>query len=227
LTKLNGPVHFVETMPISTAAALTDPPTQQRKRRQVLDAAAGLFMAQGYGATSMDAVARAAGVSKATLYAYFAGKDELFAAIVGEACTRHAEASGAGHGVDEEDVRDALGAIGGSYLAFLFRDEVMAIYRIVMAEGPRFPELGHAFFESGPRKIIAWLSGWMRQRQEAGALGAGEPETMAEQFLALLRTSGFMRRILGLPDAEPGIVRTVDAAVGTFMAAFGPPLSRR
>jgi TetR/AcrR family transcriptional repressor of mexJK operon len=221
LTKLNGPVHFVETMPTSATATLPDPPAQQRKRRQVLDAAAGLFMAQGYGATSMDAVARAAGVSKATLYAYFAGKDELFAAIVGEACTRHAEASGAGHGEDEEDVRMALAAIGRSYLDFLFRDDVMAIYRIVMAEGPRFPELGHAFFQSGPRRIIGWLSGWMRDRQGAGALGQGEPEMMAEQFLALLRTSGFMRRILGLPDGEPGIARTVDAAVETFVAAFG------
>lgn len=209
-------------MPTHATAALPDPPTQQRKRRQVLDAAAGLFMTQGYGATSMDAVSRAAGVSKATLYAYFAGKDELFAAIVGEACTRHAEASGAGPGEDEEDVRAALSAIGRSYLAFLFRDDVMAIYRIVMAEGPRFPELGHAFFQSGPRRIIGWLSGWMARRQEGGALAPGEPEMMAEQFLALLRTSGFMLRILGLPAAEPGIGRTVDTAVSTFVAAFGP-----
>jgi TetR/AcrR family transcriptional repressor of mexJK operon len=207
-------------MPTHSTAALPDPPTQQRKRRQVLDAAAGLFMAQGYGATSMDAVARAAGVSKATLYAYFAGKDELFAAIVGEACSRHAEASGGAHGEDEADLRAALVAIGRSYLAFLFRDDVMAIYRVVMAEGPRFPELGHAFFQSGPRKIIAWLSGWMAERQAQGALSEGEPEMMAEQFLALLRTSGFMRRILGLPEVEPGIARTVDAAVGTFLGAF-------
>jgi TetR/AcrR family transcriptional repressor of mexJK operon len=203
-------------------ALFAEPPSQQRKRRQVLDAAAGLFMAQGYGATSMDAVARAAGVSKATLYAYFAGKDELFAAIVGEACTRHAEASGAGHGEDAADVRAALGAIGRSYLAFLVRDDVMAIYRVVMAEGPRFPELGHAFFASGPRKILAWLSGWVRQRQAQGALGLGEAEMMAEQFLALLRTSGFMRRILGLPEEKTSIDATVDAAVATFLAAFGP-----
>lgn len=214
-------------MPTHSTAALPDPPTQQRKRRQVLDAAAGLFMAQGYGATSMDAVARAAGVSKATLYAYFAGKDELFAAIVGEVCSRHAEASGGAHDEDEEDLRAALAAIGRSYLSFLFRDDVMAIYRVVMAEGPRVPELGHAFFQSGPRKIIAWLSGWMAERQAQGTLAEGEPEMMAEQFLALLRTSGFMRRILGLPETEPGIARTVDAAVCTFIAAFGAAGQRR
>lgn len=214
-------------MPTDAIATVAPPPAQQRKRRQVLDAAAELFMAQGYGATSMDAVAAQARVSKATLYAYFAGKDELFAAMVGEACARHAEASGEGRGEDQEDVRAALAAIGRSYLAFLFRDDVMAIHRVVMAEGPRFPELVEAFFQSGPKKIIAWLSGWMRGRQERGALGQGEPEMMAEQFLALLRTSGFMRRILGLPeDGEGEVARTVEAAVRTFLAAYGPGCGR-
>ena len=57
--------------------------------RLVLDAATALFMAQGYGAVSMDAIARAAGVSKATLYAHFSSKDQLFATIIGEACRQN------------------------------------------------------------------------------------------------------------------------------------------
>lgn len=208
------------TLPDTTA---TVPHAQQRKRRQVLDAAASLFMAHGYGPTSMDAVARAAGVSKATLYAYFSGKDALFAAIVGEACARHAEAGGCNPAEEHDDAARALAAIGRSYLDFLFRDDVMAIYRVVMAEGARVPELGHGFFESGPRMLIASLTGWMKGRQAQGSLGAGEPEAMAEQFLALLRTSAFLRRMLGLPDEDPrSIPRSVDAAVATFLAAFGP-----
>ena len=69
-----------------SATAELRPDSESPKRQLVLDAAASLFMAHGYGAVSMDAVARAAGVSKATLYAYFSSKDQLFATIIGEAC---------------------------------------------------------------------------------------------------------------------------------------------
>lgn len=214
-------------MPNAAHVLVSSASAPQRKRRQVLDAASSLFMAQGYGATSMDAVAREAGVSKATLYAYFSGKDALFAAIVGEACSRHAEAGETGHAEDAADVAEALREIGRGYLSFLFRQDVLAIWRVVMAEGPRFPELGRAFFESGPMRLLGWFSGWVRRRQEAGALGQGEPMVMAEQFLALLRTSAFMRRMLGLPAADDAaseaaaIEASVEAAVATFLAAFG------
>src|SRR5271157_6368560 len=67
-----------------TAELKTD--SESPKHQLVLDAAATLFMAHGYGAISMDAIARAAGVSKATLYAHFSSKDLLFATIVREAC---------------------------------------------------------------------------------------------------------------------------------------------
>ncbi len=215
-------------MPNAGHALASTQSAPQRKRRQVLDAASSLFMAQGYGATSMDAVARAAGVSKATLYAYFSGKDALFAAIVGEACSRHAAAGEGGHANDAADVGAALGAIGRGYLAFLFREDVLAIWRVVMAEGPRFPELSRAFFESGPLRLLTWLAGWMRARQGEGALAPGDPTVMAEQFLALLRTSAFMRRMLGLPVTEAAMAEekaieaAVDAAIATFLAAFGP-----
>ena len=88
-------------------------------------------------------------------------------------------------------------------------------------------KLGRAFFESGPMQLLGWFSGWVRRRQEAGALGQGEPMVMAEQFLALLRTSAFMRRMLGLPAADDAaseaaaIEASVEAAVATFLAAFG------
>jgi len=68
-------------------------PTTARspKAEQVLEAASSIFCEQGYGSASMDAIARQAGVSKATLYAHFAGKDQLFAAIVGAACRSHSQ----------------------------------------------------------------------------------------------------------------------------------------
>ncbi|MFQ3622455.1 MAG: TetR/AcrR family transcriptional regulator [Acetobacteraceae bacterium] len=197
-------------------------PASQRKRRAVTEAAARLFMRQGYGATSMDAVARAAGVSKATLYAYFDGKDALFAAIVGEACARQAEGGHCAFASASGDLRDRLGEVGRSYLSFLLRDEVLAIHRVVLAEGPRFPELGRAFFEAGPRRMVAWLAGELRLLQHQGRLRAGDPTLAAEQFLSLLRPSAFLRRLLGVPpEPDPAeIDRVVAAAVETFLRSW-------
>ncbi|WP_297854953.1 TetR/AcrR family transcriptional regulator [Elioraea sp.] len=195
----------------------------QRKRRQVMEAAARLFMAQGYGATSMDAIAREAGVSKATLYAYFQGKDALFAAIVGEACERHAEGRPCCLTDHEGDLAGALAALGEGYLSFLCREEVMAIQRVVLAEGSRFPELGRAFYESGPRRMIQWVAGWFAALQRQGRLRPGDPAVAAEQFLALQRGSALMRRMLGVPPAPDAaeIRAVVAAAVETFLRAWG------
>src|SRR4029450_2275726 len=80
------------------------------KAEQVLQAAGRIFREQGYGSASMDAIAREAGVSKATPYAHFAGKDQLFAAIVGAECRSHSQTLTAPD-IDRLDVREALVAI--------------------------------------------------------------------------------------------------------------------
>lgn len=213
--------HTVD-VPVATLTA------QQRKRTQVMEAATRLFMAQGYGATSMDAIAREAGVSKATLYAYFDGKDALFAAIVGDACERNADRRPCRPAGEEADLAATLADVGETYLSFLFRDEVVAIQRVVMAEGPRFPELGRAFYDSGPRRMVQWLAGWFEALQRQGRLRGGDVSVAAEQFLALQRGMVFMRRMLGVPPAPDAseIRAIVAAATDTFLRAWGVAPSR-
>jgi TetR/AcrR family transcriptional repressor of mexJK operon len=208
---------------VATALAVPAQPGTDRRRR-IVHAAASLIMAQGYGATSMDAVARAAGVSKATLYAHFGAKAQLFMTIVAEECARHGNGAGAGFGVAA--VPDALDAMGHAYLTLLFSDNAIAMYRVVMAEAHRFPELGQAFFDAAPRRIFARFGEWARARQAEGALDeAALPETMAEHFFALLRTSGFLRRLMALPPAPDGpeIDAMVAGAVHVFMRAYATP----
>lgn len=192
------------------------------KHRQMLEAAAELFMAHGYGSVSMDAVARTAGVSKATLYAHFESKERLFAKMVGEVCRRNT----AGEGMFPERVDDVvvvLRAIGGRGLRFLVQDRTLAIYRMVMAECARFPELGAAFMANGPQGFRDRLQTWLAAQTVSGRLVAGDGKIAAEHFMALIKSGLFMRATLGLPplpsDAE--IDSTVDAAVDTFMKAFG------
>lgn len=190
----------------------------------MIEAAAELFMAHGYEKVSMDAVARAANVSKATLYAHFTSKDMLFASIVGEACQRN-PALESGFPAEVSDIRAALTAIGTRVFTFLLQPQTLAIYRVAVAESGRFPELGRAFMENGPQRFLDRFSVWLAEQTAAGHLAVTDPLLAAEQFGALLRLTRFMRVTLGLDAAytETDIHATVNAAVNTFMKAFGPP----
>src|SRR5215475_5778703 len=100
------------------------------KKLAVLKAALRLFLEQGFGATSMDAIAREAGVSKATLYAHVKSKEELFAAITTSCASRQAvlhPAFEAGH----QDVRAELLSFARDHVALLLSPEGAAMYRIV------------------------------------------------------------------------------------------------
>ena len=192
------------------------------KRRAIMEAATDLFAARGYGAVSMDAIARAADVSKATLYAHFASKDSLFATIVQVACREHIMPEDAlpdgGAADSAEDVEAALLTIGGRMLRFFLRDRSLAIHRLVIAKSVRFPELGRALYENGPAACRDLLVAWMVRRP---ALTVSDPYIAAEQFIGLLRTGLFLRATLGLaPDpSEATIDAVVTAAVGAFMRA--------
>lgn len=193
------------------------------KRRAMLEAAAGLFMAEGYGAASMDAVARAAGVSKATLYAHFGAKDRLFAAIITEACQAMSDACSGEAGAEDLPPREALRRLGRHWLGFLLGPRAVAVRRIVVAEGPRFPELARAFYDNGPRATRAWLAGWIEREAARGRLRCPDPALAAEQFTALLTGDMLLRATLGLgePPDEAAIERQVEAVVDTFCRAFG------
>ncbi len=196
------------------------PDSKSPKHQAILDAAGDLFTHQGYGAVSMDSVARAAGVSKATLYAHFASKDRLFATIINQGCRQNIALADllppAG-----ADLEAGLIALARRVMDFLLEDRVLAIYRIVIAECARFPELGRTFYENGPAVFIEVFSAWLREQAAAGHLAVPDPETAANQFIALLRTGAYLRATLGLaPPDSAEVEATAEAAVRTFLRAF-------
>jgi TetR/AcrR family transcriptional repressor of mexJK operon len=204
---------------VSTTRELR-PERDSPKRQSAIEAAASLFMAHGYGAVSMDAVARAAGVSKATLYAHFSSKDQLFATIVDEACRERI-------GLEEllptdvGDLREALIAFGARLLRFFLEERTLALYRVVTAESTRFPELGRAFYENGPVALLGAFGAWLTERAAAGSLAVTDPMMAAEQFVGMLRMGVFLRASLGLAvPTETEIDATVEAAVATFLKAY-------
>lgn len=191
------------------------------KRQSVIDAAARLFKTHGYGQVSMEAVARDAGVSKATLYAYFASKDQLFASIIGGACGRIAFEDGVFEAAPE-DLRATMIVIGGKLLRFLLNPDTQALQRVVIAESARFPELGAAFLRAGPELFLTRLGDWLAIQARDGRLRVADARLAADQFGALLRPLIFLRAILMVPPApdDAEIDATVTAAVDTFLRAY-------
>ncbi|HXH02809.1 MAG TPA: TetR/AcrR family transcriptional regulator, partial [Candidatus Competibacteraceae bacterium] len=175
----------------------------QIKVQQILAAAREVFMAHGYGEASMDTIARSAGVSKATLYAHFAGKEQLFAAIIDGECRRYTqelldiEVAAAG------DVERSLRELAQRFLALLLSPRALCVYRMILAEASRFPELGRIFFEAGPKAMRERLAHYLERAAQRGLIAVEQPELAAEHFIGLVKGQMQLRGLLGmeLPDA--------------------------
>lgn len=216
---------------LDAAVAVPPPPPDEAvrgpKARAILDAAGELFLGQGFAAVSMDAVARQAGASKATLYAHFPSKDALFAAMVAERCDRmaaEAAAALAGHGDDGPGA--ALRRLCRTVLAFLVAPSTLAIHRIVQTEAGRVPGLAEAFFAAGPGAGRTRLARWIAEEQRSGRLRAdADPVEAAGHLGALLRGDLWLRAGLGVPPApdEGAVERAAAAAASVFLRAYGVP----
>jgi TetR/AcrR family transcriptional repressor of mexJK operon len=170
----------------------------------------------------MDSVARAAAVSKATLYAHFASKDALFATIIQDVC-RQKIAAESFMPEDSDDLSASLTALGNRLLRFFLEERTRAIYRVVVAESVRFPELARAFYENGPEQFRTRFGQWLARQHQAGRLHVTDTGTAADQFVGLLRTGLYFRATLGMaPLADQSVEGTVDAAVSTFLRAYAP-----
>ena len=128
------------------------PPSADRrdgaKRRQIMDGARTVFLGQGFDAASMGEIARAAGVSKGTLYVYFDSKEQLFVHFVREQCGSQAEQVFSLDS-DDHDVEAVLTNLGRSFIRFMSQRGTSAL-RTVISIAERMPEIGKEFYETGP-----------------------------------------------------------------------------
>ncbi len=202
--------------------AETPAPRRGRKYAQVLEGARTVFMADGFEGASVDDIARAAGVSKATLYSYFADKRLLFMEVASRECAR--QATLAADSIDTAlPVRTVLTEVARRMLDIATSDFGRQIFRIAAAECARFPALGPAFYESGPAIARTRLTAYLSEAVARGELAIPDLDLAADQFHALAK-SGITERILFDPEAqmtEADRDRTVSGAVEMFMARYG------
>lgn len=167
----------------------------------------------------MDAVAAKTGVSKATVYTHFQNEQQLFAAMVQRECDRCIEKMAIPDDVHELELQAALKRIADAFLQILVTPGILAIFRVVIAEGRRFPELGSIFYESGPGVTLAGVISYIERAQALGLVRKEPPSQAANQFLGMLRGDLQLRALLGLVE-EDELERTAQAAVNTFLRAY-------
>jgi AcrR family transcriptional regulator len=197
---------------------------ESAKRRQIVEGARAVFLARGFDAASMNDIARAAGVSKGTLYVYFKDKERLFEAIVEQECEAQAEGI---FDVDpnDHDVEAVLRRLGAAYVRFLCRPEKASPIRAVIAIADRMPDLGRKFYEAGPARGIAQLATYLAAQVEAGVLVVEDCEIAAAQFIESCHAALFKPILFNFaPAPSPQqIERAVRIAVAVFMAAYRAP----
>jgi AcrR family transcriptional regulator len=190
------------------------------KRRQIIDGARRLFLAQGFDAASMNAIAHEAGVSKGTLYVYFKSKEELFEAIVEEQCGIQAEQIFSFD--DDRDVGAVLTRLGGEFVRFLCRVGGVPPLRTVIAIADRMPELGAKFYRAGPARGIANLKAYLEDQVAAGVLKPHDCEVAAAQFIDSCLSLTFKPMLFNFagPPEDAQIDRVVRMAVHTYLGAY-------
>lgn len=209
--------------------AQDDAPRQGRKIEQVLQGAREVFLRDGFEGASVDAIAREAGVSKATLYSYFADKRMLFMEVGRAECAGQSGRLLCSIDLDAP-VREVLGEVGRRMLGFMCSDLGQRIFRMCVAESERFPELGRRFFETGPLVVRARVAEYLEHAAARGELRAIEDHGFAaEQFFELCKVDLFPRLMFGVGGApnEAERARVVAEAVDMFLARYGAEVGAR
>jgi AcrR family transcriptional regulator len=193
------------------------------KRGQIQEAAARLFLTQGYAATSMDSVAAEAQVSKATLYAHFKSKRTLFESIIQERFRAEMEENLQPAQLGDDPL-EGLSAVGRRFLSLLLNDCAMGTFRLVLAESKRLPELGESFFKAGPARTLKMVTTYIEYLKDLGRLDVDDPAVAADLFLGMLRNMRYLKSLLGIeaPSGDAEIAQQARQAATLFVAAHTP-----
>lgn len=198
-------------------------PVDRQKDLAIVDAAKTLFLHQGFAKTTIEQVARAAGVSKVTIYARFGDKETLFEQVV-LAKVGEIEAHMALDPDDDRPLAERLTALGATLMRFLLSAELLLFDGILVTEVRRVPGLGKRFFGAGPGRKRAQLTAIIARAAERGELAVDDPMRAAEDLLSLWLGFIHVQMKFGiLPALDPATIEEKAArGVRLFMKAHAP-----
>lgn len=193
------------------------------KRRQIIGGAREVFRAKGYEGAAMDAIAKAAGVSKGTLYVYFANKDELFETLITE--ERRALADALERLKPQgETFRENLRQFAIDFCGLLTAEGHMSAIRMVIGAVEKFPQVGAMFFSYGAEHGVTRLSEVFGRAVEQKLIKPCDPTKAAQHFIALCTSEAIKKALFGvrvqLSSDEAEAV--IDSGLDVFWTYYTP-----
>jgi TetR/AcrR family transcriptional repressor of mexJK operon len=188
----------------------------ERRHRELLAATKRLLLERGWEATSIEEIARQAGVAKRFIYARYPDKPALFFAAVAQFRDEQIGALGA-LAAPPADVEEGLLSLARQIFAVAMREDTLAIVRLFMTEAPRMPDFAKLFAKSFPHRGLAGITGFLSTYAERGDLTLPDPEIAAEQFAMLVIGVPQRFAMLGHRDPPEKEARRLEAAVRLFL----------
>ena len=190
-------------------------PLQYRKRSAILDGAKTIFLSQGFGLATMDDVAAAAGVGKQTVYRHFKSKEALFVGLVSAMCAQvggllASAQDGQSDGSPELELRE----LGWVLAQILIAPDNLRLYRAIVAEAERLPELGQVFYENGAKVLRAMTAKILRKRFDESTAAL-----RAATFVQLVLGDAYLELSIGytVPNVEARFALQIDEAVAAAL----------
>jgi len=198
----------------------------QQTHERLRAAAHRLFLQQGYLATSIDAILAEAGISsKETLYRHYANKEALFVDVLSHLTleqpgfSEKLAALPTPH--DLPSLHQALTHLSREILSMMSQPGYLPLVRMIIAEAPRFPQLGTLFFSTVTQRGLAILSALLQEAREQEIIADVDFDAVTHTLLGGLLTYVIMNLVLG-EEAHPPALDRADAVVEVIMRALTP-----
>ncbi len=198
-------------------------PANEALQGTIVGAAGNLFLEHGFQSTTMDKVAKCAGISKLSIYRHFPSKEALFSAAIARKCQEFAPDTlfiGT-----QGTPADRLLAAGEGMLWLLMSDEARGVEAMIVADAANRNQLAQLYYEAGPKRIVAQIEELLRQLELEGHISIPDPELAARMFAALFKGSDILMRRQLDPETpvDPAAARAYCRyAVERFLTAHPP-----
>lgn len=181
----------------SKTGVLAGRPKSQKKRIQILESGAQMFLSQGYERTSMEAVAKHSGVSKQTVYSHFKNKETLYSAVIESKCISY-QLEESSLCKKDYPLKEILEGVAIKFIQLLTDEHVISMHNVVIGEAQQNLQIAELFFDAGPVHSVELIQQLLQSHPE-GLLERSEAYATAVDFFNLLKGDYHMRSLLHLP----------------------------
>ncbi|HUI20641.1 MAG TPA: TetR/AcrR family transcriptional regulator [Methylocella sp.] len=200
-------------------------PRGEKRREEIAAVAERVFLRRGFAETTMQIIAEEAGASKETLYRHFGSKEGLFSEVIR---SRSVRITGGNEGelCVEASPHEILRDLGLNLLRFLVSPDSLCLYRAIVTEVPREPELARIFYTQGPARLLNQFTRYLISATRRGTLCCPEPELAAKLFIGAVVANYQLIGLLALDEdtfSDQRMRAHIDEAVDMFLARYGTP----